>query len=114
MTPEQPPRKEFSEKERAVIALLREKGPEDAEARAAFIEWCEEAEAEATKENTSRANIEVQLRRAKVYWAAGGYDSALDALEAVREAASNDPSARDLYDEAMTLIDEIGAEQEKS
>ena len=51
-------RQEFSEKEQQLIALLREKGPEDPEARAMFDAWVLEEEARAMAENTSRADIE--------------------------------------------------------
>ena len=108
---EQSPKPEFGESERALIALLRKKGADDSEAKTALLMWCEKEEAEATKENTSRANIEVQLKRARVYRAAGGYDSALDTLEVVRQAASSDPSAGDLDKQALAMMDEIEAER---
>jgi hypothetical protein len=110
MTPEQPPKQEFSEKEQRLITLLREKGPEDPEARAMFDEWCLEEEAGAMAANTSRANIEVQLKRAKLYRAAGGNDSAWQTLGAVCEAAKSDDSARDIWEESIILAAEISRE----
>ncbi|MGB7957331.1 MAG: hypothetical protein WCF77_00605 [Minisyncoccia bacterium] len=107
MTLEQPPKQEFSENEQQLITLLREKGPQDPEVRAMFDEWCLEEEAGATAANTSRANIEVQLKRAKLYRAAGGNDSAWQTLGAVCEVAMYDESAKDLYEETMRISNEI-------
>ena len=104
------PGQEFSEREQELITRLREKGPEDPETRKMFGAWCEVEEAEAMKTNTSRANIEVQLKRAKFYRAAGGNDSAWQTLGAVCEAAISDESAGDLYREALALADEMRRE----
>ena len=113
MTHEQPPSQEFSGPERELIGRLREKGPEDPEVRASLVRWYDVAGEEARRPegNRSRAEIEVQLRLAKIYRAAGGFDSASDALEAVRFGAMNDPTAHDLYNQAMALMDEIDAER---
>ena len=109
------PSPEFSEQEQALIRELREKGPKDPETRKMFNAWCDEEEAGAMRANTSRANIEVQFKRAKLYRAAGGNDSAWQALGAACEAAMSDPSASDLYDEIMSLASVIEREyQEQS
>lgn len=109
-------RPEFSEREQRLIARLRGEGPEDPEAREMLLLWQTAAEENARKPegNRSRAEIEVQLRLARIYRAAGGYDSAMDALEAVKWAASCDPSAADLEKQAEAMMDEIDAERGSS
>ena len=113
MTPERALNQEFSEREQQLIARLREKGPEDPEAQASLMRWYGAAGAEARRPegNRSRAEIEVQIRLARIYRAAGGFDSAWDTLEAVRFGAMNDPSAGDLYGQAMAMMDEIDVER---
>jgi histidinol phosphatase-like PHP family hydrolase len=74
---------------------------------AMLVSWCEAEEARAMEINTSRANIDVQLKRAKLYRAAGGYDVAWETLAAVCETAGSDESAQDLYREAMDIADEM-------
>ena len=107
MALEQPPRQEFSENEQRLITLLREKGPNDPEARRMFDEWSREGEANVTAENTSRADIAHQLKMAKFYRAAGGLDSAYEALDHLCQAAWSDESARDLYEEAIELARDV-------
>jgi hypothetical protein len=96
---------EFLPEEQALIAKLRERGV-DEEAQKELLTWTEAQEARAREINTSRANIEVNVRRAKLYRAAGLIDEAWDVLESVRMQALNEGES-DLYDEAMQLMDEI-------
>ena len=77
-----------------------------------FLAWCEEEEARAMEADTSRANMEVQLKRAKLYRAAGGYDSAWETLAAMCESEAPDASAEDLYREVMAIADEMRREFE--
>jgi hypothetical protein len=109
---ERPSGPKFLEREQGLIARLR-KGPEDPEARAMLVQLYKEAEEKARgpEGNRSRAELEMQLHFAEIYRAAGGYDSAWDALEAVRQGAASDPTAEDLYGRAMTMMDEIDAER---
>jgi hypothetical protein len=111
MAHEQPPNQEFSEREQRLIALLREKGPEDSETRKMFGAWSLEEEAKVMAENTSRADIAHQLKMAKFYRAAGGLDSAYEALDHLCQAAWNDGSAQDLYEEAIRLARSIEVER---
>lgn len=108
-------RPEFSEREQRLIARLHEKGPEDPDARKMLLLWQAAAEENARKPegNRSRAEIEVQLRLARIYRAAGGYDSAMSALEAVKWAASCDPTAADLEKQAEAMMDEIDVERKE-
>ena len=92
-------------KNKRCMAKLRERGV-DEEAQKELLTWTEAQEARAREINTSRANIEVNVRRAKLYRAAGLIDEAWDVLESVRMQALNEGES-DLYDEAMQLMDEI-------
>jgi hypothetical protein len=98
---------EFSEREQELISRLREKGPEDPETRKMFGAWSLEEEAKVMAENTSRADIAHQLKMAKFYRAAGGYNSAYETLDHLCQAARSDESAQDLYEEAVALAREI-------
>ena len=106
---ERPPGSEFSENEQLLIARLREHGHEDPEALLMLNAWCDEQKLKANEINTAGANIEVDLRRAKLYRAAGFHRDALDSLEAARESAHN-AGEKDLYEQAMALMDEIDEE----
>jgi hypothetical protein len=101
---------EFSETEQALIVKLREKGPDDPDVHGALLSWCKNEEAKVDEINTSRASIEFNLKRAKLYRAAGYGDDALENLESVREAARNE-GAEDLCDEAAAIMDEIDNER---
>lgn len=78
---------EFSETEQVLIAKLIEKGVDDQETRQLLMRWCHEEEAKVAVANTSRAGIELDLKKAKLYYAAGYHDEAWESIEAVRQAA---------------------------
>jgi hypothetical protein len=101
---------EFSETEQTLIVKLHEKGSNDPEVHGALLAWCKNEEAKVDRVNTSRASIEFNLKRAKLYRAAGYDDDAMESLESVREAAHNE-GAEDLYGEAMAIMDEIDNEK---
>ena len=101
--PERIPGPEFSERELQLIALFREKGPKDPEARAMFDAWVLDEETKVMAENTSRADVARQLKMAKFYRAAGGLDSAYTTLDHLCQAAWMDESAQDFYEEAIEL-----------
>jgi hypothetical protein len=105
---ETPPTLEFSTEEQELIENLRAGTPE---AREKLIAWTEAQEAIANGINTSRANIEMNLRRAKLYKAAGLQEEAWDVLENIRLQAYNENEI-DLYQSAMSLMDEIESEKE--
>lgn len=100
------PSQEFSEREQLLIAKLRENGTEDLETHELLLAWCEEKEIKATQINTSRAGIELDLKKGKLYRAAGFREEAWASLEAVRQAANNE-DAQDLLSEADALMDEM-------
>lgn len=87
--PEKFPSPEFSAEEQELIQALRENfdAPETKEK---LNQWLDEKESWANEQNTSRANIEVNLMRAKLYAAAGFKDEAREAFEDVRTQANNE------------------------
>jgi hypothetical protein len=101
------PSPEFSFEEQKLIAKLRERGFDD-ETRKELLRWTEAQEARANEVNTPRANIELNLKRAKLYYAAGFASEAWDVLESVREQTINE-GEDDLLIEAMRIMDEIDA-----
>lgn len=104
------PGSEFSETENTLIEKLREKGPADPETHKMLLRWCEEEEAKVAEINTSHAGIELDLKKAKLYRAAGYADEAWASLEAVRQAAHNE-GADDLLNQAETLMDQMDQEK---
>jgi hypothetical protein len=111
--PEKIPTPEFSPEEQELIAKLRERGVDDVKTKEALLDWTEAQEIEANAINTPRANIELNVRRAKLYRVAGFNAEAWDALESVRMQASNE-GEDDLYETAMRMMDEIDAESGES
>ena len=105
--PEKIPSSEFSSEEQALIAKLRERGLDD-ETRKELTTWTEAQEARANEVNTPRANIEMNVKRAKLYNAAEFMAEAWDVLESVRMQATNEDED-DLYAEAMRMMDEMDA-----
>lgn len=103
------PNQEFSELEVRLIQKLKEKKEkwaEDQETRELLHGWLDGEEARADQINTSRANIKLNLRRAKVYCAAGFIDEARENLDAVMVQSSQEGEP-DLYDQAVSMIEDI-------
>jgi hypothetical protein len=103
------PRSESSAEERELINKLREGDPG---AKEILIEWCtrEEAEAERSTEagEAARANIKLDIKKGKLFKAAGLLDAAAEAFEMARYAANNEgESALDLHEEATTAMEEM-------
>jgi hypothetical protein len=103
---EQLPSSEFSEKEQLLISKLREKGPADAEAYGLLLQWTEEKENEAATDPSNRGHIELNLRRARLYLAAGFKDEAWENLEAARQESFQNGEG-DLLTRAESIMDEI-------
>ncbi|MFH0890802.1 MAG: hypothetical protein V1856_02095 [Candidatus Liptonbacteria bacterium] len=97
---------EFSKAERELIQKLAMLGPDDPETRDSLLAWTQAGEARANEINTSRANIEFNIARAKLYRVAGFLEAAWDVLESVRTQAY-DEGEQDLYGLAMRIMDEI-------
>ena len=106
--PEKIPTPEFSPEEQELIIKLRERGVDDEKTKEALLAWTEAQEIEANAINTPRANIELNMKRAKLYSAAGFTSEAWDVLESVRTQATNE-GEDDLYAESMRMMDGMDA-----
>lgn len=107
---EHEPSSEFSAEELELIEKLREQGLEGSEAREALLAWVDGLEARANEANTPRANIEVDLRKAKLYRAAGFPDEAWASLEAVLDNTDNaEGGMEDLSAEAIAIMNDMNA-----
>lgn len=93
--------------------MLRTKGVEDPETRALLIEWTERQEAQADARNVSRANIEVNVERGKLYAEGGYFEEALEVLEDARMQAFQE-NEHDLYDAIMQQMDAVEDEMNKN
>ena len=100
------PGQEFTEKERELAEALRVNGPEHPETKEKLLEWLAEQERWAEEQNTSRANIEVDIRRARLYRAAGFTDYAWEMLSDIRRQA-NDENEKELLEIVEHLMDEM-------
>lgn len=98
---------EFSEKETRLIQNLRDRGLEDEEIRKLFDEWLNAEEAKADRINTSRANIELNLRCAELYATAGLAEEARASAENVVIQAMNEGEP-ELWDRAQSILRSLG------
>lgn len=93
--------------EQRLIRLLKEKGVEDPETRSFLNFWTIEQEKWAeNSEDYKMAQIEVNLRRARLYFSAGYIDEAFENFEAARMQARND-NRGGLYQEIMAEMDKL-------
>ncbi len=106
---EKSPESEFSENELALISKLRENGIDDPQSKELLLAWCAAEEARVAELNTSRAGIELDLKKAKLYRAAGFQTEAWASLEAARVAAHNE-NDENLFEQAEALMNEMGRE----
>lgn len=103
--PEKFPSPEFSVEEQELIQALKENF-DSPETKEKLNNWLDEKENWANEQNTSRANIEVNLQRAKLYAAAGFKDEAREAFEDVRLQAYNE-NQEDLLSAAEEALDSL-------
>jgi hypothetical protein len=101
------PQSEFSAEDQELIKKLREGDPS---AKEVLIEWCkrEEAKAERSTEagEAARANIKLDIKKGKLFKAAGLLDAAMEAFEMARYAANNEgEAALDLHNEATAAME---------
>ena len=99
---------EFSEDELRLIERLKE-SPNDPETKQMLLDWTTRQEAEANRLNTSRANIEADIKRAKLHKAAGFEEEAWEVLEGIRRQAMQE-GEDDLYQVVMRIMDEIDSD----
>jgi hypothetical protein len=79
---------EWTEQERNLIASLKEKGKDDPETMAELGTWLDVQEAFANMENTPRANIQCDIKRARLYRDAGFTEEAGGIFDSIREQLS--------------------------
>ena len=91
--------------EQRLIRLLKERGPEDQETRQLLISWTEEQERQVA--NIPRATIEFNLRRGRLYFAAGYADEAFENFEDARREAWNEQN-EELYNAIGEEMDKLG------
>ena len=90
--------------ENRVIKAFKEKGTDDPEAKALFLQWLQEQEAKV--ENDPLAAIEFNLKRARLYLKIGLREEALENFE--------DASRQAQYENRTELIETIEAEIDKN
>ena len=99
---------EFKSPENArLINLLRERGLEDKETRELLNSWALEQEKWAgNSKDYPAAQIEVNLRTARLYFSAGYFDEALDNFEWASTQALNE-KRDELYKAIMSEMDRL-------
>jgi hypothetical protein len=102
---EQPPQKEFSERERELIeklAKVTEAEFKGSDAEQALVRWEEEEDREGPKDSQQR--LEHIFRLGEIYYAAGHRDAAWETFLDVRDGAQSDPDALDIYRKAKEAL----------
>ena len=91
-----------------LINLLKEKGLEDPEAKELLKTWTVEQEAWAEKsQDFKAAQIEVNLKRGRLYFTAGMMNESYESFEDARTQAWNE-NREELYGKIMTEMDNLG------
>src|SRR3990167_6935478 len=91
--------------EKRLVRLFKERGPEDKEAIELLDSWTREQERQVA--NMPRATIEFNLRRGRLYLAAGYTDEAFENFEAARLEAWSENNER-LYTAIGDEMDRLG------
>lgn len=94
--------------EERLTQLLKEKGIEDPEARNLLDIWTREQERRVEEEKSPTGAIELNLKRARLYWKSGYKDEAWENFESAREQAWNekrDELCKAIEEEMNTLED---------
>ncbi len=95
--------------ERHLIQVLEEKGVENPEARSLLDGWTREQEGRVKKSSDpATAAIELNLRRARLYFAAGYADEALESFETARMQTRNE-NREELYQAIMAEMNKLEA-----
>lgn len=95
--------------EQRLVRLLKEKGAEDSEVKKILIVWTIEQEKQVEQlmgDAYSRAQIEFNLKRARLYFEAGYTEEAFENFEAARTQAWNE-QRNELYQAIMKELDQI-------
>ena len=97
-----------------LIELLKSRGVEDTEVRELLLKWTAEQEKKAEEsEDHHLAYIELSLRQARLYLAAGYIEEAFESYEAARTFAY-DEFRDELYEVIMKEMDEVEDSLENS
>jgi len=98
--------------EQRLIGILKEKGIDNLEAREALDSWTKAQERQVEMSENPAAPIEFNLRRARLYFAAGFIEEAFENFEAARTQALNE-KMDDKYEEIMNEMDKLEEGLEK-
>lgn len=104
----------FSEDERALIRKIEKHGLNE-ETRGLLNQWLDSEEAKVTAINTSRATIELNLKRARLYLATGrlAHNARKDLEDVMLQARQE--GELDLYDRAESILNgNIASEEIKN
>ena len=95
--------------EQRLITLLKEKGLEDADAREALLQWTIAQEQEVEQSQNKDALIQLNLKRARLYFEAGLITEAFENYEAAYDQAYNE------YNDALcqSISDEMDAMEDR-
>ena len=103
---EKPQTPEFSPQEYVLIGKLRSYGINNPDVVDSLRDWLLEQEVLAQEASVSRANIELNLRKAKLYCAGLLFDEAWEVLYDIRYQARRE-NEQDLFEEASRIMSEI-------
>ena len=96
--------------EQRLTRLLKEKGVEDPEVRELLDKWTREEEARVEQSDDYHLEqISFNLKRARLYFAAGYVDEAIENFEAAQIQAWNEQKS-DLYQEITDEIEKLESE----
>ncbi len=109
---ENPEYPDANEAYRLLIESLATKGSTDPESERLLEQWTINAEREASEANTPRASIELNLKRAELYLAAGYRDEAQENFEAAQIQAiqENETALLETIEKRMAEMEGGGAE----
>ena len=106
MSEELPPQKKRELPDQELIDALRSHGPEDPTTKAMLGLWVHATERELNESMESTSRIEMNIRRGRLFFAAGYIDEAFDSLSAAATQADNEGN-RKLYDTIMAEMDQM-------
>lgn len=103
-----PSSKKIESSEETLIKLLKERGPQDPEARALLLQWDSIQEAETREMEDPLGRITLNLRRARLYFKSGYTEEARESFDTAREQAWLDqPGNEGLGNIRRQIIDEM-------
>src|SRR3990167_9327483 len=106
MSEELPSQKKQELPDQELIDALRSHGPEDPTTKAMLGLWVHANERELNESSESTSRIEMNIRRGRLFFAAGYIDEAFDSLSSAATQADNE-GKRELYDTIMAGMDQM-------